>query len=136
MPAGAGAAQFARRNSPASHWKVATTTRAHRWGLALADVPRRIACATLIPSSQLLPGGDGRGFRAAISADIHPARPNYHPIRLAPIDLDNFEAVNDRWVHQAGDDVLRGSAYGSVGVRRDRVDCPTDCNQRRDGGAV
>jgi diguanylate cyclase (GGDEF)-like protein len=43
-----------------------------------------------------------------------------HPFAVVALDLDGFKAVNDRFGHQAGDDLLRDVGRALAGVVRDQ----------------
>jgi diguanylate cyclase (GGDEF)-like protein len=48
-----------------------------------------------------------RSFEQAMSRDVSRALRSHEELTLILVDLDHFKALNDRFGHQAGDDVLR-----------------------------
>ena len=50
---------------------------------------------------------NGRTFQERANAEIERARRYSHPFTVVCLDLDNFKAVNDRFGHSAGDNLLR-----------------------------
>jgi diguanylate cyclase (GGDEF)-like protein len=48
-----------------------------------------------------------RHFHARLDEEIERARRYDHPMSLLMMDLDHFKTINDRYGHQAGDDVLK-----------------------------
>ncbi|HEX4234378.1 MAG TPA: GGDEF domain-containing protein [Caldimonas sp.] len=48
-----------------------------------------------------------RAFAAAIEVECARARRSREPLCVAYLDIDNFKAINDRFGHAAGDQVLR-----------------------------
>ncbi len=63
---------------------------------------------TQLASTDYLTGLRARGyFERALEQEVHRCLRRSSPSGLLLLDLDDFKAVNDRWGHQAGDDVLR-----------------------------
>ena len=62
-------------------------------------------------SEALVDGLTGHANRRACDAEIQRRMADYqrhqHPFCVAIFDIDHFKQVNDRWGHQAGDDVIR-----------------------------
>lgn len=48
-----------------------------------------------------------RGFDVILSAQVSASRSGNQPLSLILADIDHFKAINDRYGHPAGDDVLR-----------------------------
>lgn len=53
-----------------------------------------------------------------LDREIKLARRSVRPLSVVCMDLDFFKTVNDRYGHNAGDDVLRGAAEAAQGVLR------------------
>lgn len=73
---------------------------AHRLHDAL-DAQRRLAEADTLTGL-----ANSRRFLAAVDAEVARASRYARPVTLAYVDLDGFKAVNDRWGHVVGDQVL------------------------------
>ena len=54
--------------------------------------------------------GNRRRLEQQSEALVGSARRNGWPVSVMLLDLDHFKAINDRWGHAAGDDVLRATA--------------------------
>jgi len=50
---------------------------------------------------------NARAFREALETEIMRSERTHRPFSLVFLDLDHFKAVNDRFGHRAGDEVLR-----------------------------
>jgi two-component system cell cycle response regulator len=51
--------------------------------------------------------GNRRAFEAVLAETLAAARPLRRPVTLMVFDIDNFKTYNDRFGHEAGDEVLR-----------------------------
>lgn len=51
--------------------------------------------------------GNRRAFETVLSQTLADARPKRRPVTLMVFDIDNFKTYNDRFGHEAGDEVLR-----------------------------
>jgi diguanylate cyclase (GGDEF)-like protein len=51
--------------------------------------------------------GNRRAFEAVLAETLAAARPRRRPVTLMVFDIDNFKTYNDRFGHEAGDEVLR-----------------------------
>ena len=85
---------------------AATGARSRRWPAATA-LP---ACSTGAPS------------RAAIEAECARAGRSREPLSVVYLDIDRFKAINDRFGHGAGDQVLRQLAAGIGATIRTHID--------------
>lgn len=50
--------------------------------------------------------GNRRAFEAVLAETLAAARPRRRPVTLMVFDIDNFKTYNDRFGHEAGDEVL------------------------------
>jgi diguanylate cyclase (GGDEF)-like protein len=51
--------------------------------------------------------GNRRAFETVLAETLAAARPQRRPVTLMVFDIDNFKTYNDRFGHEAGDEVLR-----------------------------
>ncbi len=51
--------------------------------------------------------GNRRSFESVLAKTLAAARPQRRPVTLMVFDIDNFKTYNDRFGHEAGDEVLR-----------------------------
>ena len=58
-------------------------------------------------TDELTGAGNRRAFERVLDETIAAARPERQPVSLMYFDIDNFKSYNDRFGHEAGDDVLR-----------------------------
>jgi GGDEF domain-containing protein len=58
-------------------------------------------------TDELTGAGNRRAFERVLEETIAAARPERRPVSLMYFDIDNFKSYNDRFGHEAGDEVLR-----------------------------
>jgi len=59
-----------------------------------------------------------RAMERVMKREFSRARRYAFPLSIVFIDIDDFKAVNDRWGHERGDDLLRFIASNLMGMRR------------------
>jgi diguanylate cyclase (GGDEF)-like protein len=62
---------------------------------------------------------NGRMFRDEVQRTLARARRDGEPVTIAYLDLDNFKALNDRYGHAEGDEILKDVASGIAAVIRE-----------------
>lgn len=98
--------------------------------VAPAIVNARLHAATLelVTTDALTALRNRRGYDDVLELEVARAQRSGRPLALIEIDLDDFRAVNTRFGHPAGDDVL--AAFGAILRRTARL---TDAVCRRGG---
>ncbi len=62
---------------------------------------------------------NGRMFRDEVQRALARSRRDKEPLTIAYLDLDNFKALNDRYGHAEGDEILKDVASGISAVIRE-----------------
>ncbi len=75
-----------------------------------AQVDLRVTQEHLALTDLLTDLANRRGGEATIRRELARARREGIPLAFAMFDIDHFKAVNDKWGHAKGDEVLRGVA--------------------------
>jgi two-component system cell cycle response regulator len=77
--------------------------------------------ASLVEELRAMAATDGltrvanrRSFEVALAREIARSRRTDEPTSLVLVDIDHFKALNDRYGHQAGDEVLKAVAAALV----------------------
>ncbi|MDP1571683.1 MAG: GGDEF domain-containing protein [Vicinamibacterales bacterium] len=98
------------RYSHVSVWAVNLVTQGTALALVgwlIATVRAALARETLLSRTDPMTGLlNSRAFGEAVRRELAFARRQGQPLTLAFTDIDGFKAVNDRWGHRVGDDVL------------------------------
>jgi diguanylate cyclase (GGDEF)-like protein len=74
--------------------------------LAVATFEDRARLASLAGTDPLTGLGNRRTFDSLLAAEVEVAVRHSDPLSLVLLDIDHFKAVNDRFGHQLGDQVL------------------------------
>jgi diguanylate cyclase (GGDEF)-like protein len=86
---------------------------------ALRDLRRTNETLERLAATDPLTGADNRRrFIEHVEFEIRRVKSGGTPFCVLAIDLDNFKAVNDRYGHQVGDDVLKGFVQTCVAAIR------------------
>lgn len=97
----------ARRRMIAKSTVTAVTSFATHAALALRNAWLLAEVERLAKLDGLTGVANRRSFEAALHREVARAERNGQPLSLIVLDVDHFKLVNDRFGHQAGDDVLR-----------------------------
>jgi diguanylate cyclase (GGDEF)-like protein len=86
---------------------------------ALRDLRHTNETLERLAATDPLTGADNRRrFIEHVDAEIRRVRRGGGPFCVLALDLDNFKSVNDRYGHQAGDDVLKGFVQTCIAAIR------------------
>ena len=86
--------------------------------VALENVHRHAEAQEQAATDGLTGLANVRTLRAALRREVEAAERYGRPVSVLMIDLDRFKEVNDRWGHEAGDQVLSEVARRLQGVSR------------------
>ncbi|SFB24672.1 diguanylate cyclase (GGDEF) domain-containing protein [Collimonas sp. OK607] len=76
---------------------------------ALRELERTNRTLERLAATDPLTGADNRRrFTEQVEAEMARIHRGGEPFSVLALDLDNFKAINDRYGHQAGDDILKG----------------------------
>lgn len=76
---------------------------------ALHELERTNRTLERLAATDPLTGADNRRrFTEQVEAEMARIRRGGEPFSVLALDLDNFKTINDRYGHQAGDDILKG----------------------------
>ncbi len=83
-------------------------TRWSRWVACWLDLARRQRELKLLAYKDELSGAWNRRFlRTCLSRELQIARDARRPLTIMIFDIDDFKHYNDRWGHDAGDEIIR-----------------------------
>ena len=72
-----------------------------------------------LAATDSLTGADNRRrFTEHVEAEIRRVKRGGAPFSVLALDLDNFKSINDRYGHQAGDDILKAFVQKSLAAIR------------------
>ncbi len=91
--------------------RLAELNRQLQEGLALEQRLARTDALTSLANSRM--------FRDEVQRALARARRDGGPVTIAYLDLDNFKALNDRYGHAEGDEILKDVASGLASVIRE-----------------
>ena len=79
-----------------------------RWAACWLDLARRQRELKLLAYQDELSGAWNRRFlRTCLSRELQIARNTRRPLTVMIFDIDDFKHYNDRWGHDAGDEIIR-----------------------------
>jgi diguanylate cyclase (GGDEF)-like protein len=83
-------------------------TRWARWAACWLDLARRQRDLKLLAYKDELSGAWNRRFlRTCLTRELQIARDVRRPLTIMIFDIDDFKHYNDRWGHDAGDEIIR-----------------------------
>ena len=84
-------------------------TRWARWAACWLEMSRRQRQLKLLAYQDELSGAWNRRFlRTCFTRELQIARDQRRPLTVMLFDIDDFKQYNDKWGHDAGDDIIRG----------------------------